>query len=257
MKINIVYFSGTGNSKYVARYLDMKLKESGHTCKIASIEKDNIIDEDIELLIIGGPIYASNVPEKLLKWINKNVPKKNAKAIVYSTSAGTANAHGVEALANKLDKKGYKVIGKEIYKMPSNFYFGKYSKSTDEEIKVMLNNVRKQSDNLVSDINSNNLKLDDKNNENVILRNSLAKVFSGMAKFIGKNFSTGEECIKCGICIKECPKNNISFTSEGNIKFGNKCMACARCIHICPNNAINYKGVKYEQYKINEYIRED
>ncbi|MCU9815742.1 hypothetical protein [Paraclostridium sp. AKS73] len=50
------------------------------------------------MLIIGGPNYASNVPEKLLKWVVKNVPKNKSNAIVYCTSAGTVNAHGVDSL---------------------------------------------------------------------------------------------------------------------------------------------------------------
>lgn len=253
MIVNTRYFSGTGNSKYVAEYLDMKLKESGHTVNTDSIESDNFIDEDIELLIIGGPIYASNVPNELLKWINKNIPNKNSKALVFSTSSGNINAHGVEALADKLEKKGYEVIGKEVYIMPRNFYFGKYPKNTDEEIKTKLNKVRKEIDELVININSNKL-IDTEKNEKVMLRNLAAKSFEVIGKFIGKSFSVDENCIKCGKCVRECPKNNISFNKDGKIEFSNKCMACCRCIHNCPTNAINYKGKKYEQYKINKYI---
>lgn len=67
MKVNIIHFSGTGNSKYIAEYIGTKLKDNGDKVKIESIDKNPKIDEDIELLIIGGPIYASNVPEKLIR----------------------------------------------------------------------------------------------------------------------------------------------------------------------------------------------
>ncbi|WP_270658881.1 4Fe-4S dicluster domain-containing protein [Paraclostridium bifermentans] len=76
-----------------------------------------------------------------------------------------------------------------------------------------------------------------------------------MAKFMGKNFSVDEDCVKCGICVKNCPEKNIIFDDNKEIKFLNKCMLCTRCIHNCPKNAINYKNNKYAQYNLNSYIK--
>lgn len=114
MKINILYFSGTGNTRYVADYLGEKLKNESHIVKIDSIDENTILDKDVDLLIIGGPNYASNVPEKLLKWVVKNVPKNNSNAIVFCTSAGIVNAHGVDSLENKLKKRDITLLVKKL-----------------------------------------------------------------------------------------------------------------------------------------------
>lgn len=255
MKINILYFSGTGNTKYVANYLGEKLKEDSNIVKIKSIDESPKVDEDTDLLIIGGPNYASNVPEKLLKWVNKNVPKKNSNAIVYCTSAGKVNAYGIESLAKKLTQKGYNIIGKDTYIMPRNFYFGKYPKNTNDEINQMLNETNEKLDLLINRIKHNEYKFENIENNRVFKIDLFAKLFNLIAKVIGKSFSVDDTCIKCGKCINNCPKKNIKYDKNKEIKFGNNCMACMRCIHNCPKNSINYKNKKYIQYNLNRYIK--
>lgn len=253
MKINLLYFSGTGNTKYIADYLEKNLKDTNNMIKSFDISQNPIIDKDIDLLIVGGPIYAGNVPEKLIRWILKNVPENSkAKCIVYSTSSGTINAFGVDSLAKKLNQKGYTILSKEIFTMPRNFYFGSYSMNTESEIKNLLLETNKKLDLLISEIKNNTFKNKNFENKKVPLRDFFAETFSIMARFMGKNFSVDDTCIKCGLCIKNCPQNNIILDKNNTIKFKNKCMMCTKCIHNCPKNSISYKGTKYEQYKIND-----
>lgn len=255
MKINILYFSGTGNTKYVADYLGEKLKNENHIVKIDSIDENPIVDKDVDLLIIGGPNYASNLPEKLLKWVVKNVPENNSNAIVFCTSAGRVNAHGVDSLENKLKKKGYNIVSKETFVMPRNFYFGKYPQNTDDEINQILSQTNEQLDELLKNIKFNNYKNENKEITSILKIDFFAKLFNFIAKFIGKSFSVDNSCIKCGKCIKNCPKANISYDKNKNIKFGNDCMACMRCIHNCPKHSISYNNKKYDQYNLNQYIK--
>ncbi|WP_270304973.1 EFR1 family ferrodoxin [Terrisporobacter petrolearius] len=250
MNITMIYFSGTGNSKYIVDYLGNKLKENNHNVKIYNIEQNPIVPIDTDLLVIGGPIYAGNVPEKLIRWVLRNVPESSANSIVYSTSAGLINANGVDSLAKKLSKKGYNILAKETYLMPRNFYFGKYPKNTKDEVDKMLEDVNKQLDELVDKICLDTLSSKEFENKGVLGKDLLAETFSVMSRFMGKSFSVDDNCIKCGICVKNCPENNINFGKDKNIRFSNKCMLCCRCIHNCPKNAINYKGKKYEQYSL-------
>jgi len=45
-------------------------------------------------------------------------------------------------------------------------------------------------------------------------------------------------CTKCGMCVQNCPVENIQLTEEHGIKFLNKCFLCMRCINQCPEEAI-------------------
>lgn len=99
MKISIVYFSGTGNTRVIALGYAKSLTKEGNQVSVSSIESLTTL-EDHDLLIIGGPIYAGNMPDKLVNWVRKNVTQVtgNKKAIVFSTSAGLINANGTKSI---------------------------------------------------------------------------------------------------------------------------------------------------------------
>ncbi|QAA32639.1 flavodoxin family protein [Clostridium manihotivorum] len=82
MRISIVYFSGTGNTQSIALGYAEALKKSGHHVSMSSIEHISSL-EDHDLLIVGGPIYAGNMPDELINWVRKNVCQVtgNKKAI--------------------------------------------------------------------------------------------------------------------------------------------------------------------------------
>ena len=67
-KIGIIYFSGTGNTKFVAQNIAKKLQQWGEELDLINIEKDKIIPTHYKYLIIGGPIYIDRYPEILIKY---------------------------------------------------------------------------------------------------------------------------------------------------------------------------------------------
>ena len=61
-------------------------------------------------------------------------------------------------------------------------------------------------------------------------------------KFLRKDtalsYSVNDDCIRCGICAKVCPANNITVTKEG-VLFSDHCEVCYACLHNCPKTAIH------------------
>jgi len=249
MNVFIVYFSGTGNSEAIARGYERALVKAGHQVMSASIENLDKIPEH-DFLIVGGPIYAGNMPDKLINWIRTKIPAHaiDKKAIVFSTSAGLLNANGVKSIGRKLMKKGYSLVDAAIFEMPRNFYIDQYD-PTPEAIQKqqferaavdIVNSVRKMDLDTVVDMT-----------QSVIMIDLLADVFRWMAKSLGKSFQITEQCIGCGKCEKNCPEHNINYIEK---RFSNKCMMCTRCIHNCPVNAISYKEKHIDQYRVHYEI---
>lgn len=60
----------------------------------------------------------------------------------------------------------------------------------------------------------------------------------------GKPVVMRDNCSQCGTCVKLCPYNAISISSD--IEDGypvcntEKCMSCGRCFNICPCNAVEF-----------------
>lgn len=251
MRICFKYFSGTGNTKYIADKAMDALKND-HEVTNTSIENDALPEHD--LLIIGGPIYAGNCPKKLIRYIIRNIPiVNNKKAIIYTTSTGFLNAFGTDSLSQKLKSKGYTIIKKCLFRMPRNYYFGHYRETELDIGKEMLIETHKEINNLIEFINSNKHPEIELNTKGILGRDLLEEFFSIMARFMGKSYKANEDCIKCMQCINNCPTKNIKLENN-KIKFGFNCMLCTRCIHNCPVHAIEYNKKLYPQYKLKKYL---
>lgn len=257
MKIGIYYFSGTGNTVLFAQHLKIGFEkrwgaEADFQIHIKDISVDSKVEDDCDLIAIGGPIYAGNMPEKLIRWTLHNIPGtlRDVPAIVFSTSAGTENAFGVESISCKLKDKGYRVIAKEIVEMPRNFYFDNYEANSKEEIESRIEAAKQRGEMVASNIPLEYLSGRQRmtcRKKGILLRDLLAETFSVMAKFMGKNYHATDDCIQCGTCVNNCPTKNIELAKVGT-NHKRKCMMCTKCLHICPVNAIQYKGNTVEQY---------
>mgnify|MGYP001310980113 CR=1 FL=1 len=287
-KALIIYFSGTGNTKGVAKAYADSLESMGYSSALRSLEaylerqEDLASDlKDVDILAVGGPIYAGNVPDLLIHWLRTSLSKitgreaganKRIRALTFSTSAVIDNAHGVHSLSAKLKKKGFAVVGEQAYVMPRNFYIDKYAATPLEEQRALWSKMPEQvTSHLASVLGAGTAaqvqeQVQVQSNRpamsalGLIGIDLLADVFRIMAKGMGKDYAASDACTSCGLCVRQCPKANITIASSNtnstaNAKaaskatFGKQCMLCTRCIHQCPVNAISYKGKTIEQYR--------
>lgn len=47
-------------------------------------------------------------------------------------------------------------------------------------------------------------------------------------------------CTRCGKCAQQCPVRNITLDAQGTPQWQGNCTMCLRCLHKCPARAINY-----------------
>lgn len=50
-----------------------------------------------------------------------------------------------------------------------------------------------------------------------------------------------DKCVKCGICLKSCPVEAISFSAHSAIIDHKKCILCLCCQEVCPESAVEVK----------------
>lgn len=103
MKVAVRYYSRGGNTKKIANAMAEALG-----VKALSIDDpDASLDEDVDLLLIGGGLYARRLDKALRDYLQNLDGKKIGKAACFSTSS--ISKHGIVLLKDALEEKGIEV----------------------------------------------------------------------------------------------------------------------------------------------------
>ncbi len=232
------YFSPTGNTEYLARYLSEQL-----SCSCISYDQQ----PQCEHLIIMSSIHAFRMSNTMLKNIEK-VKKVSILAIGCHTSS-INDAAGI-AYINYANKHNVEIGVYEILAMPLNFvkkFEVAYGKRIVQESLVQIKDIAKKilSNHTTKPVVSNGVKR----------ISSIHHFESLMVKLFGLELHANNQCIQCGLCVKECPQKNIVMHKKVKIKCN--CMLCMRCIYRCPTKAIRPRISKFlvfkDGYDVKEY----
>lgn len=72
-------------------------------------------------------------------------------------------------------------------------------------------------------------------------------------------FRVTTDCKACGACVKACPMGNMDVWDDGTPRWrGRDCAMCLRCYHTCPYRAIRYgrRTERKGRYTLSSYIKE-
>jgi len=240
MKCILIYYTGTYNTRYLTNLIKDRFEKKDITCDTYEINPLNneILDlSKYDLIGLGYPIYGFNSPYPFLKFIRKQKFKKGVKTFIYKNSGETYHANDASSINIYRKLKHDKAIIKNEYHfiMPYNIHF----RFKDELVKEMLD-----IDNLLLDI----LEYEVLNNiDNIKRYKFIHKLITFVVKlqYIGGPVNSylykvkTDKCIKCNMCIDNCPTKNIYYDNKGNIKFHHNCLMCMRCSFHCPKDAIH------------------
>lgn len=248
MKILLIYYTGTFNTRYLTNQLKEKLIERGDEVEVVEININTPVVDTTSFDLIGFsyPIYGFNSPLPFNKYVRKLKFKKGQKYFIYKNSGETfaMNNASSRILIRIMKRSKAEFVGEYHYVMPYNIHFP-FEKEFVKQIllynkklmAVMLYNLE---NGIIFKIKSNFIY-------------NLSAFFVGIQK-IGGNVNSffykvdKEKCIKCNKCVNTCPHNNI-FVKNGKIKFHHHCDMCMRCSFFCPTNAIKIGFL--EGWKVN------
>ena len=233
----ILYFYGTGNSRYVAKSLAGLLKEDTVAIHKRIRAEDHTPIRSEGPLIFVVPTYAWRVPRLVEEWITKMRFYGNQNAYFILTcgdSIGNAEKYAIRLCA----KKKFQFMGVYEIVMPENY--------------LLLFNVPEEPEAIA------NVMRADYFIEKAAGFIQTGKRFPGTAptpvqKLSGglvnelfydflvhdRKFYVTEDCVSCGHCAAVCPLHDIRLV-DGVPYWSGKCTHCLRCITSCPTCAIEY-----------------
>ena len=219
----ILYFSGTGNSKYVAKRIADALGDEILNLNDRIKSGDTSPIETGERLIVVTPTYAWRIPRVVRDWLLKT-ELRGAKRVWFVMTCGSEIGNADKYNRELCAEKAISCMGTVQIVMPEN-YIAMFSAPQAEPFAPTRNNLY---DRFMSD--------------------PVNPIFYKF--FVKANaFTASSACIGCGQCVKRCPMNNVAI-KDGKPVWGRNCTHCMACICYCPKEAIEYgkKSVGQPRY---------
>jgi len=241
----IYYYTGTGNSFWVARELAAALEAESPVSISAGTGAQDLTAETIGLVF---PVHIWGVPGAVVRFVETLEGPHPAYVFAVAVNAGQVSNTLVQ-LGEIMRTRGVNLGAGFAITMPSNYIpWGGPGPREEQERRFGL--ARERIASIVPVIRDRQVVPLEKGPLwqrivfSAIYRLSFEKV-SGM----DKGFWADERCNHCGICQKVCPTSNIVL-DQGRPVWMHGCQQCFACLQWCPKEAIQYgrKTARYARY---------
>ena len=231
----ILYFSGTGNSNYVAKRIADALGDAlvNLNDRIKALDTSPI--ETDERLIIVTPTYAWRIPRVVRDWLRKT-ELRGAKQVWFVMTCGSEISNADRYNRELCTEKAISCMGTAQIVMPEN-YIAMFAAPQADAAREIVAKAEPSIDRAIAAIQSNQSFAPTRNN--LYDRFMSGPVNPVFYKFCVKAdaFTVSDTCIGCGQCAKRCPMNNVTL-KDGKPVWGKNCTHCMACICYCPTSAI-------------------
>lgn len=227
----IYYFSGTGNSEWVAKQIAKETGDEAQNIINLNREEARIVNEGSVVGFVF-PVYAWAPVGIMTDFIKTFTIKPN----VFTFAIGTCgeNAGNTMKVISSLIPLGsaYSI------RMPNNYVIGGNLDSEDV-VTHKIAEAKKVISQIAGEITNRTEVWRIQKGALPFLKTSVvAPLFNKFARST-KAFHTDASCNSCGLCEKLCPKNTIHL-ENGKPIWGSDCLQCLSCINGCPKQAIQY-----------------
>ena len=196
----ILYFSGTGNSKYVAQRIADALGDTLFNMNDRIKAQDPSPIETGERIVFVTPTYAWRIPRIVQDWLLKT----DLIEIV----------------------------------MPEN-YIAMFNAPQPDKARKIVANAEPGIERAIAAIQADRHFASPRSNlYDRFMSSAVNPIFYPL--FVKSDaFTVSSKCVGCGQCVSLCPMNNIAL-KDGKPSWGKDCTHCMACICYCPAEAIEY-----------------
>ena len=233
----ILYFTGTGNSAYIAKQMAELTGDS-----LISMN-ERIMTNDVSEINAGGklvfvvPTYAWRIPRIVEEWIAKTKFTGDVNAY-FVMNCGDTIGNAKKYIKQLCKRKGFQYMGVTGIVMPEN-YIALYDAPEESVARQIIEDANPSISRIAGFIHEGRIFSDMQSNIVDYLNSSVVNIAFYMFFVKTYKFTADDKCIRCGRCVKECPLNNI-YLKENKPVWAKKCTHCMACICKCPTGAIEY-----------------
>ncbi|MEA4921066.1 MAG: EFR1 family ferrodoxin [Clostridiaceae bacterium] len=233
----IVYFTGTGNSRYCAQMLADKLQDE--SISAFHFIRDGIAAEltSVRPWIFVAPTYGWQLPHVFADFIRR-ASFGGSREAYFIMTCGSEIGNAASANQMLCKEKGFSYKGTQGVIMPEN-YIALFDAPQQNEVQKIISAARPA-------LEMNISRIREGRDFSALKVGLIDKMRSGIVnavfyRFIikAKPFVVSDACVGCGKCANGCVLSNIKM-EDGKPVWGDHCTHCMACICGCPTSAIEY-----------------
>lgn len=237
----ILCFSGTGNSRFVARYLSTALRQNVVMIGRELFDRPEI-DSGDGMIVWVCPVYSWGMPPVVRKMIALLQPVGPTRVHHLVFTCGDDVGRAPEMFRRDISARGWTPGGIWSVTMPNNYVIMKgFDVDNPDVAAAKLAAMPRRVECIAREIATGALGTTD------VVRGRFAWVKTHVIYpwFIRHAmspapFSTVKgACIGCGKCVVTCPMKNVRLVSRRPV-WGDDCAFCLACYHVCPRHAVAY-----------------
>jgi ferredoxin len=242
-----LYFSGTGNTEYIAKLFSGKMDG-----KCFSIETDADLSGEIKAhgtVAFCYPIYGSRVPWIMREFVAKHMADLTGKKLIIFATQMIFSGDGARVFTDMFWEDTITVIYAEHFYMPNNICNTPMLRPTSgRKIEKYKRKAEQKMTRVCNDIKAGIVKIRGFGRFSQILGKSQGIAWQGDSKETHAAANSLEskarrgirihaDCTACLLCVNVCPTKNFE-SNDTEIRPRGNCTACYRCINLCPQKAI-------------------
>ncbi len=233
----VLYFSGTGNSRYIATRIADGLGDDLLNMNDRIKDRNTHAVQSDQRIVVVTPTYAWRIPRIVRDWITRT-GFQGARQAWFVMNCGSEIGNAAKYNRLLCAEKGFAYMGTAQILMPEN-YIALFSTPEPERARQIISAAEPAIDSAIRQIASGQPftaprnKLCDR-----IMSGPVNAAFHPLCVKAGP-FHAGRECIGCGKCVRLCPLNNIAL-KDGRPVWGKNCTHCMACISCCPLETVEY-----------------
>ena len=239
----ILYFSATGNCKYVATRLVQSEKQE--MLSIVDCVRNNQYTFSDKKIGIVSPTYDWGLPSIIKEFLEKASFQTEYLYYIatYGTTPGASGAIANKAIQCRKIDAYYSVQMADtwtpIFDLSTPEKVAKYTKNTEAEISSIIHSVKERNTNRYMSPRTP-----------AFITEWIAEPIYNSKVRRTINLRVENTCIGCGLCARKCPVQAIEMQDKRPVWVKDKCVMCLGCLHRCPKFAIQYgkNTKKHGQY---------
>ena len=241
--ILILYHSGTGSTKLVARLIEATLQDRAST-QLLSIEAPESLAmvDDYEHLVIGFPTYHCDPSASIRAFIERLPAYTIPKKVFAFTTCGLYPANTLRIFAKQCLTRNLVTVHAQSYRSPASDgsllapwlpFVYRFEKSLVEKVKADVDTALAAFAIVDGSPALPPFKL-------YAILNYPNKLGGQLARF--PIYTLAHRCVQCGLCVQDCPHECFAVDLQGfpqhRLEY---CEHCYRCIHHCPYQALSLR----------------